>query len=93
MNDDNGSITRDELFGTLSFDYSQPLDMTTTTTTTSSLLNDEDIFNELDDFITPSCSSTPNKYLASPPTSPLLSPLSFEDDDHETDYTDFPLFS
>lgn len=60
----------------------------------ASILEDSEIFDEFDDFV-----STPvSNYLASPPPSPLLSPSnsSFNNDNNDEDdfdFSDFPLFS
>lgn len=54
-------------------------------TDNNSILNDDQVFEEFDSFI-----SSPTRFLSSPPPSPILSPS--ENDDDDMDFNDFPLF-
>lgn len=59
----------------------------TTSSNSALILDDSEIFDEFDDFTrSPSLSE---RYLSSPPTSPLVSP---SNDQEDFDFGDFPLF-
>ncbi|OBZ89085.1 hypothetical protein A0J61_02866 [Choanephora cucurbitarum] len=72
----------DPLFG--------PVTSSSTSSTTdqpSLILSDDEVFDELDQYMNPSIS-----FLSSPPPSPLLSPSNSEENDEDFDFDDFPLF-
>lgn len=89
----NSNIMDQPLFGPISSSSSNSnnsfdLSCSTSSSDSALILDDSEIFDEFDDFThSPSLSE---RYLSSPPPSPILSPSN--DEEQDFDFGDFPLF-